>query len=42
MEEASREEGEDLQVQWDIPMIPGMRRALNPETVSGQLRNAAE
>jgi IS5 family transposase len=37
-----REETKDLQVNWHIAMMPGKRRALNLETVSGQLRNAAE
>jgi hypothetical protein len=29
-------------VNWHIAMMPGKRRALNLETASGQLRNAAE
>jgi IS5 family transposase len=37
-----REEAKDLQVNWHIAMMPGKRRALNLETASGQLRNAAE
>jgi len=37
-----REETKDLQVNWHIAMMPAKRRALNLETVSGQLRDAAE
>lgn len=37
-----REEVKDLQVNWHIAMMPGKPRALNLETASGQLRDAAE
>jgi IS5 family transposase len=37
-----REEAKGLQVGWYIAMMPGKRRALNLETASGQLRNAAD
>jgi transposase, IS5 family len=32
----------DLPVNWHIAMMPAKRRALNLETVSGRLRDAAE
>ena len=37
-----REEAKGAQVNWHIEIIPGKRRALNMETASGLLRNAAE
>jgi len=37
-----REEAKDLRVNWRIAMMQFKRRALNLETVSGQLRNAAD
>ena len=37
-----RVEAKDLQVQWHIAMMPAKRRVLHLETVSGQLRGAAE
>ena len=37
-----REAAKDLQVNWYIAMMPAKRRVLNLETVSGQVREAAE